>query len=433
MEAIETAEEVARRCYGRLVAYLAAHWRDLAAAEDAVGDALRAALETWPRTGVPKTPEAWLLTVARRRLLDESRREYSRTRAMEALNLIADEAYETPASVFPDERLKLLFVCAHPAIDATVHTPLMLQVVLGLETARIASAFLIAPSAMSQRLVRAKAKIRDAGIAFDVPEKAQLGARVDAVLAALYVAFGAGWEDIAGADAGRPDLVDEVIWLARLIVELLPDEPEAKGLLALMLYCEARRPARRASDGGFVPLSAQDTKLWSRPMMAEAETLLFAASRVGRLGHFQLEAAIQSAHTERAWGGRVDWAAIVHLYEGLLSVAPSVGASLGHAAAVAEAHGAERGLALLEEIPQQLVAKHQPYWALRGHLLMGVERSLEAWQAYERALAFSGDRAIGAFLYGRLVGAMEQFWDEALERLRREIERTKRQKEQRSR
>jgi predicted RNA polymerase sigma factor len=426
VEAIETAEEVARRSYGRLVAYLAARWRDLAAAEDAVADALRAALETWPRTGVPEKPEAWLLTVARRRLLDESRREYSRARAVEALNLIADEANEKPGDVFPDERLKLLFVCAHPAIDATVRTPLMLQVVLGLETARIASAFLIAPAAMSQRLVRAKAKIRDAGIAFEVPEKGQLTARVDAVLAALYIAYGAGWEDIAGADPGRPDLVDEVLWLARLIVQLLPEESEAKGLLALMLYCEARRPARRTSEGGFVPLSLQDTSLWSRPMLAEAETLLFAASRARRIGHFQLEAAIQSAHAERVWSGVVDWAAIVHLYEGLLSVAPSVGASLGHAAAVAEAQGAERGLALLEEIPLPLVARHQPYWALRGHLLTNLGRSLEAWQAYQQAIAFTEDRAIGAFLCGRLVGAMEQFWDEVLERLRREIERTQR-------
>ncbi len=175
-----------------------------------------------------------------------------------------------------------------------------------------------------------------------------------------------------------------------------------------MLYCEARRPARRTSDGGFVPLSAQDTRLWLRPMMAEAEFLLFAASRVGQVGRFQLEAAIQSGHAERAWG----------------SVAPSVGASLGHAAAVAEAQGAERGLALLEEIPQHLVANHQPYWALRGQLLRSVDRPLEAWQAYERAISFTEDRAISAFLCGRLVGAMEQFWDEALERLRREIERT---------
>ena len=428
MAASETAEKVARLSYSRLVAYLAARWRDLAAAEDAVSEALRAALESWPRSGVPKKPEAWLLTVARRKLLDESRREHSRTQAVETLRMIADEASERPGDVFPDERLKLLFVCAHPAIDAGVRTPLMLQVVLGLDTARIASAFLIAPSAMSQRLVRAKVKIRDAGIAFEVPEKGRLADRLAAVLAALYVAYGAGWEDIAGAEPGRPDLVDEVLWLARLIVELLPDEPEAKGLLALMLYCEARRAARRTPDGGFVPLSAQDTELWSRPMLAEAESLLFAASKARHLGHFQLEAAIQSAHAERAWGGGLDWAAIALLYEGLLSVAPTVGASLGHAAAVANAKGAERGLALLEHIPQQLVSNHQPYWALRGHLLMGLDRPLEAWQSYERAVAFTADRAISAFLCGRLIGAMDQFWDEALERLRLEIERAKSQR-----
>jgi RNA polymerase sigma-70 factor (ECF subfamily) len=426
VEASETAEKVARLCYGRLVAYLAARWHDLAAAEDAVSEALHAALGTWPRSGVPKQPEAWLLTVARRKLIDEHRRTYSHDRAAETLRLMGGEANDEAANTFPDERLKLLFVCTHPAIDRAVHTALMLQVVLGLDTARIAAAFLIAPSAMSQRLVRAKAKIRDAGIAFEVPEKEQLTTRLDAVLAALYVAYGAGWEDIAAAAMPRPDLVDEVLWLARLIVELLPGEPEAKGLLSLMLYCEARRRARRTPDGAFVPLSVQDTKLWSRSMLAEAETLLFAASRVRRLGRFQLEAAVQSAHAERAWGGSVDWAALAQLYQGLLSVAPSVGALLGHAAAVAEAQGAERGFALLEEMPQQVVANHQPYWALRGHLLKGVGRFLEASQAYERAISFTEDRAIGSFLRGRLIGALEQCWDEALERLRREIDQARR-------
>ena len=419
MKASETAEQIARLSYGRLVAYLATHWHDLEAAEDAVSDALRAALETWPRTGIPEKPEAWLLTVARRKLVDESRREYSRKQAADTLRLVAEEANEKTTHLFPDERLKLLFVCAHPAIDVAMHTPLMLQAVLGLDTARIAAAFLVTPSAMNQRLVRVKAKIRDAGIAFEVPEKGQLAGRLDAVLAALYVAYGAGWDEIAGAAHERTGLIDEVLWLARVVVELLPEEPEAKGLLALMLYCESRRRARRTSGGQFVPLSAQDTKLWSAPMVAQAESLLSAASKAKRLGRFQLEAAIQSAHAERAWGGRVDWAAIVRLYEGLLSVAPSVGASLGHAAAVAETQGAERGLALLEELPQELVAAHQPYWVLRGHLLMSLERPLEAWQAYKRAIAFTEDRAIGAYLGGRLVGALEQFWGEALERLRR--------------
>jgi predicted RNA polymerase sigma factor len=425
VEASETVEKVARLSYGRLIAYLAARWHDLDAAEDAVNDALRVALETWPRTGIPEKPEAWLLTVARRRLVDESRREHSREQGAQTLRLIAREADDATKGLFPDERLKLLFVCAHPAIDPAVHTPLMLQVVLGVDTARIASAFLIAPSTMSQRLVRAKAKIRDAGIAFEVPEKSQLPARLDAVLAALYVAYGAGWEAIAGADPRRPDLVDEVLWLARLIVELLPDEPEAKGLLALMLHCEARCQARRTPDGAFVPLSEQDTKLWSGPILAEAETLLFAASSCGRPGRFQLEAAIQSAHAERAWGGQVDWTAIVRLYQGLQSIAPSIGASLGHAAAVAEVDGPESGLAMLEGIPPQIVANHQPYWALRGHLLKSVGRFLKACHAYGRAISFTEDRAVGSFLSGRLIGAVEQFWDEALEKLRRETERTR--------
>src|SRR5262249_34351685 len=237
--------------------------------------------------------------------------------------------------VFPDERLKLLFVCAHPAIDPMARTPLMLQTVIGLDVARIASAFLVSPGAMNQRLVRAKAKIRDTNIAFEVPEAGELPDRLEAVLDAIYAAYGAGWEDVAGTDPRRGQLVDEALWLARLVVDLLPNEPEAKGLLALLLHCEARRAARRAIDGSFVPLSQQDTRRWCRPMIAEAEKLLAAAVGAKRMGRFQLEAAIQSAHAERARSGRVDWAAVVQLYDGLTAIAPSIGALLGRAAAIA--------------------------------------------------------------------------------------------------
>jgi len=265
VDARQAAEAAARVSYGRLLAYLSARSRDVAAAEDALGDALRAALETWPLDGVPEKPDAWLITAARRRLIDNIRREQLRSSAKETLRLITDEIAPDTV-VFPDERLKLLFVCAHPAIDPAARTPLMLQTVLGLDAARIASAFLVAPAAMSQRLVRAKAKIRDADITFEVPEIGELAGRLEAVLEAIYAVYGAGWEYIAGVDPRRGELVEEAFWLARLVVELLPHEPEAMGLLALLLYCEARRAARRSKDGSFVPLSEQDAGRWCRPI-----------------------------------------------------------------------------------------------------------------------------------------------------------------------
>ena len=404
MDARQAAEAAARASYGRLLAYLSARSHDVAAAEDALGDALRAALETWPLDGVPKAPEAWLVTAARRKLIDNSRREQVRSAARETLRLIADEI-APDAVVFPDERLKLLFVCAHPAIDAAVRTPLMLQTVLGLDVARIASAFLVAPAAMSQRLVRAKAKIRDANIAFEVPEADELADRLEAVLDAIYGAYGAGWEDVAGTDPRRGQLVDEALWLARLVVDLLPNEPEAKGLLALLLHCEARRAARRATDGSFVPLSEQDTRRWCRPMMVEAEKLLAAAIGAKRMGRFQLEAAIQSAHAERARSGRVDWAAIVHLYDGLTAIAPSIGALLGRAAAIAAMGATQDGFAAIEKIPAASVTTHQPYWALRGHLLQRLGRTDEARASYERAIGLTEDAAARAFLLGRIANS----------------------------
>jgi RNA polymerase sigma-70 factor (ECF subfamily) len=281
----------------------------------------------------------------------------------------------------------------------------MLQAVLGLDLARIAAAFLIGPAAMAQRLVRAKAKIRDAGIDFEVPGLRDLAPRLEAVLEAIYAAFGAGWEDVAGADPRLCNLAAEAIWLARLVVDLLPDEPEAKGLLALMLHCEARRSARRTGDGAFVPLSDQDTRLWSRPLMVDAERLLMAASAAQRIGRFQLEAAIQSAHAERARNGKVDWAAIVRLYDGLVALTPGIGAQLGRAAAIAEARGSEQGLAALGSIPSEAIAAHQPYWALRAHLLSNLGRAAEARNAYERAIGLSEDQAVSVFLVERCRGA----------------------------
>lgn len=399
-EALRAAEAAARASYGRLIAFLAAQSRDVAAAEDALGDALRAALEIWPRDGVPNRPEAWLLTAARRRLIDRQRHERVQDDARDVLAAMITDS--DPPGVVPDKRLELLFVCAHPAIDAAVRTPLMLQAVLGLDAARIGAAFLVPPGTMGQRLVRAKTKIREAGIAFDMPEKAEMAPRLEAVLEAIYACYGVGWDEATGADDAGRDLVDEAMWLARLVAELLPDEPEVKGLLALMLHCEARRNARRDRDDRYVPLSQQDTSLWSRPMMVEAERWLAEAARCCRLGRFQLEAAIQSAHAERARSGTVDWSAIEHLYAGLTAIAPSVGALLGQAAAVAEARDAADGLALLDRLPSAAVVTHQPYWALRADLLRRLGRREEARGAYERALGLTQDGAVRQFLLARL-------------------------------
>jgi predicted RNA polymerase sigma factor len=393
-----TIERVARESYGRLVAYLSSHTRDVASAEDALGNALVAALKTWPRDGVPQNPEAWLLTTARRSFIDSVRHQQVAAASEPTLQLLREEREATVSSEFPDERLKLLFVCAHPAIDPAMHTPLMLQTVLGLDAARIAGAFLVSPKTMGQRLVRAKTKIRDGGIQFEVPQARELPERLDAVLEAIYAAFGIGWDDMAGVDQRGRDLAEEAIWLARVLLHLLPDEAEVRGLLALMLHCEARRSARRAPDGRYVPLSNQDTKQWSLPLIEEAERHLADAFRPGHLGRFQLEAAIQSVHAERARSGRIDWTAIATFYEQLIRISPTLGARTGYAAAIAEINGADAGLAALDVIAMDGVSGYQPYWAARAHLLQRLGKTAEALDAYHRAIGLAEDSAVRDFL-----------------------------------
>lgn len=404
LDARAAVERAARDASRRLIAFLAARSRDMAGAEDALADAFLAALDSWPRTGVPAKPEAWLLTVARCRLVDVARHARVRADAQPMLLAAADVAAELAHGeiAFPDERLKLLFICAHPAIDAAARTPLMLQTVLGLEAARIASAFLIKPATMGQRLSRAKTKIRDAGISYELPEAKDLPARLDAVFEAIYAAYGSGWDDVAGADPRRRGVSDEALELGRLLHRLLPGEPEAQGLLALMLHCEARRSARRAPDAAYVPLSEQDTSRWSRPMIEEAETLLARAAEAGRIGRFQLEAAIQSMHARRRLTGGTDWEAIALLYEGLVRLAPTVGARLGRAAALAEARGAAHAWAALETLPADTIKDHQPYWALAAHVLERLGRLDQARAAYNRAIGLCTDPAMREFLSQKL-------------------------------
>jgi RNA polymerase sigma-70 factor (ECF subfamily) len=395
-----TIERVARESYGRLVAYLSSHTRDVASAEDALSDALVKALTAWPRDGVPENPAAWLLTTARHSLIDFIRHQRVVSESEPSLLLLKENSTESTLSTkFPDERLKLLFVCAHPAIDPAMHTPLMLQTVLGLDAARIASAFLIPPKTMGQRLARAKTKIRDGGIQFEIPDERDLPQRLDAVLEAIYAAFGIGWDDMVGADQRGRDLAEEAIWLARVLLQLMADEAEVRGLLALMLHCEARRGARRTADGRYVPLSEQDPSQWSLPLIEEAERHLADAFKHGqRLGRFQLEAAIQSVHAEQARAGRIEWQAIVQFYEQLIRISPALGTRTGYAAAVAEANGPEAGLAVLDAIESGAVSGYQPYWAVRAHLLQRLGKTSEALEAYDRAIGLAEDSAVREFL-----------------------------------
>src|SRR3989454_3448348 len=397
-----TIERVARESYGRLVAYLCSHTRDVASAEDALSNALVAALTTWPQDGVPQNPEAWLLTSARHSFIDLVRHRRVAEAREPTLLLLGEEPRAMTLSVkFPDERLNLLFGCAPPAIDPAMHTPLMLQTVLGLDAAHIAHAFLVSPTTMGQRLVRAKTKIRSGSIQFEVPQERELPRRLDAVLEAIYAAFGIGWDDMEGVDQRGRELAEEAIWLGRVLLQLMPREAEVRGLLALMLHCEARRRARRGPDGRYIPLLEQDSQQWSLPLIEEAERLLAETATFGRAGRFQLEAAIQSVHAERARSGRTEWAAIMLFYEQLIRISPTLGTQTGYAAAVGESKGPEAGLAVLDGIELEAVSGYQPYWAVRAHLLQRLGRTPAAKDAYDRAIGLTEDPAVKEFLLQR--------------------------------
>ncbi|HME21409.1 MAG TPA: DUF6596 domain-containing protein [Acetobacteraceae bacterium] len=404
-QAAEAAEAVARRSYGKLVAFLAARTGDVAAAEDALADAFAAALADWPASGIPRSPEAWLLAVARRRVIDAARRRRTRGDAADHLRLLADELGETmDDAAIPDDRLALMFACAHPAIDPVIRAPLMLQSILGFDAAAIASAFLVSPATMGQRLVRAKAKIRQAGIPLREPERAEMPERLDAVLAAIYAAFVGGW-----LDAARRGAAEEALWLGRLVVSLLPDEPEALGLLALMLHAEARHAARRDAEGSYVPLAEQDTTQWDERMIEEAETLLLCASAMGVIGRYQLEAAVQSAHAARRLTGQTDWAAIEQLYEALSAITDSPVVAINRAVAVAELRGPEAGFANLEALATDKRLEHyQPYWAARADLLAQLDEAVAADRAYLRAIGLEADPAVRTFLARRRAQLLSQ-------------------------
>ncbi len=398
------AARAARESYGKLVAYLAAPGRDVPGAEDALADAFAAALAVWPARGVPKNPEGWLATAARRRLIDAARRRRNAEASSETLTLIGDELSAAAREAqIPDRRLALMFACAHPAIEESVRAPLMLQTILGLDAAAIGSAFLVSPAAMGQRLARAKAKIRLAGVPFRIPEREDLPERLGTVLEAIYAAFAHGWAEAFSDDPRGRDLAEEAIWLGRVVVALAPDEPEAKGLIALMLYAHSRRAARRDGFGRYVPLSDQETALWDAAAIEEAEVLLRAASASNAPGRFQLEAAVQSVHAARRLTGATDWEAIAALYDALYALTASPVVAVNRAAALARTQGAAAGLELIEAVGAEGgLEAFEPYWVARADLCAKVGDIVEARRAYEIAIGLQSDPAARAFLAERL-------------------------------
>jgi RNA polymerase sigma-70 factor (ECF subfamily) len=391
----------ARDSYGRLLALLAASTSDLTAAEDALGDAFERALRTWPSRGVPASPDAWLLTVARNRLRDQwksapARRSVPLEAAGDALAPFDDVDVDS----IPDRRLELMLVCAHPAIDRAVRTPLMLNTVLGFTAEQVGRAFSVPPSTMATRLVRAKKRIKAAGIPFRIPDRADLPARMSSVLEAVYGAYVIDWA--TGPQARQ--LPSEALYLAEVLTTLVPDDPEARGLAALIELSAARAPARADPDGRFVPLADQDPARWDARLISRAHEHLRAAHARGQLGRFQLEAAIQAVHCARGNDGTTDWPELLTLHRILHAVAPSLGSGVALAAVTAEVDGPAAGLAALDALLAEAAEqgrRFQPARAVRAHLLDRLGRTREAGAAYESAISLTHDAAERQYLEQR--------------------------------
>ncbi|MFK7836720.1 MAG: RNA polymerase sigma factor [Sulfitobacter sp.] len=382
------AEDVARAAYGKLIAMLASRTGDIIAAEDALADAFVAALKTWPERGIPDKPEAWLLTVAKNRRIDQARRD-ARLIITDEANDMADAQAIEPEEAQLDDRLKLLFVCAHPALDEGIRTPLMLQTVLGLEADQIARAFLVNPSTMAQRLVRAKKKIKSAGIPFVVPEPEAYPERMSSVLEAVYGAYSVDWLE------GDGDLSHEAFFLSNILAELAPENPETLGLTALIGFIEARREAR-LRDRVLVPVPEQDVDLWDSQLIERSVSVLTQASLKrspkSMPGRFQLEAAIQSVHAARSVTGKTDWRALSQLYAGLMHTYPSIGGAVSRAAVVAADAGPAEGLKMLDVIDYAGLDTYQPYHAVRAQCLADLGQFADAAEAYSTAVSLCSDR-----------------------------------------
>jgi RNA polymerase sigma-70 factor (ECF subfamily) len=394
-------ERVFREEYGRAVAVLVRAFGDIDLAEEAVQDAFAVAVERWPSTGMPPSPAGWIITTARNRAIDRFRREASREdRHAQAALLL--ESRNEPAEGGPvrDDVLRLIFTCCHPALAASAQVALTLRLLGGLTTTEIARAFLVPEATMAQRLVRAKGKIRDAKIPYRVPGESELPGRLRSVLSVVYLIFNEGYTASSGDRLVRDDLCAEAIRLGRLLAELMPDEPEVMGLLALMLLTDSRRAARTGADGALVLLAGQDRSLWNRQLIAEGQAIVRACLRRNQPGPYQIQAAINAVHSDAATPAETDWMQIILLYDQLLAVAATPVVALNRAVAVAEVHGPEAGLALLEDLDLE---SYYLFHAIRADLLVRLDRKTEAAAAYESAIGLTANAAERSFLErGRL-------------------------------
>jgi RNA polymerase sigma-70 factor (ECF subfamily) len=393
----QAVERVFREEYGRLVAALVRRFGSIDVAEEGAGEALVAALEKWPAAGVPDNPGGWLMTTAARRALDRIRRENLRDAKHQAALMLDDDTPPQATGAVEDDRLRLLFTCCHPALAAEARVALTLRLLGGLTVAEAAQAFLVPETTMAQRITRAKKKIAAANVPYRVPEAADLPERLDGVLSVLFLVFNEGYLATGGGDPLRVDLTDEAIRLTRILLGLLPDEPEVRGLLALMLLTDARRAAR-VRDGQLVPLPEQDRAGWDQALVAEGHRLVRECLALNRPGRYQLLAAVNAVHTDAPTAADTDWAQVVALYDQLAGLDPSPVVALNRAVAVAELDGPDVALALVDRLP---LSSYHPWHATRAELLRRLGRSSEAKQEYDAAVAASANSAERAYLIRR--------------------------------